>query len=249
MNELQIFNYSEGQVRTVLKDGQLYFVAKDICEILGLNTSESVNGRGRSETEGLDDDEKDIDIVDTLGGKQEMIVVTESGLYSLVMKSRKLEAKAFKRWITHDVIPSIRKHGMYAKDELLDNPELLLDVITRLKAERDKNKFLETENKLLAQDAVKWADRKVIDALVKVYGAKIGFQEAWREFKKELLYAHSINLTSRLTNKVNETGRKNFKVLDMIHDDEIPACVRTAVALCKNNKVDIDSIIKKYQIA
>jgi prophage antirepressor-like protein len=243
MNELQIFSYNNQNVRTVNANGELWFVLKDACDILGITNANNVASR-------LDEDEKGIHSIDTLGGTQQMIIINESGLYNAILRSDKLEAKPFKKWVTKEVLPSIRKNGMYAKDELLDNPELLLDVITRLKAERDKNKFLETENKLLAQQTLIWADRRLIDAIVKKYGAKIGFEVAWREFKKELLYAHSINLQSRVTNYLNNTGKKTKpKTLDMIHDEELSACVSTAIALCKANNINIDDILKKYNVA
>ncbi len=106
---------------------------------------------------------------------------------------------------------------------------------------------LETENKLLAQQNVEWVDRKIIEALVKVYGSKIGFDNAWREFKKELLYMHGININARITNHMNNTGRKTKpKTLSMIQDDELRACLSTAVAMCRNNGVNIEKIISKH---
>jgi len=109
---------------------------------------------------------------------------------------------------------------------------------------------LETENKLLTKQTLEWADRKIIEAIVKKYGSKVGYETAWRDFKKELLYAHGINLNLRITNYLNESGKKTKpKTLDMVHDTEIQACVSTAVALCKNNEVRIDEILKKYQVA
>jgi hypothetical protein len=116
--------------------------------------------------------------------------------------------------------------------------------------------LLESENKLLAQQSVKWSNRKVLEAIVKAYGSYIsrnfkmlnGYQEAWREFKKEALYMHSINLNLRITNHMNASGKKTApKTLDMIHDDELPACISTAVAMCRNHSVDISEIIEKYQ--
>jgi anti-repressor protein len=134
-NHLQIFNYSENHVRTVLKDGQPYFVAKDICEILEIgNVTDAVKR--------LSDSMKGVDSIETLGGKQEVNVITEAGVYKLVFTSRKPEAEKFTDWIASEVLPSIRKHGIYAKEELLDNPDLLLDVITKLKAEREEKKLL-----------------------------------------------------------------------------------------------------------
>jgi prophage antirepressor-like protein len=230
-------------VRTVVKNGRPYFVAKDICEALEISDTWSAVSR-------LSESMKGTDIISTPGGNQEMSVITEAGVYKLVFTSRKTEAEKFTDWIASEVLPSIRKHGMYAKDELLDNPDLLIEVATKLKEERAKNKLLDTENRLLAQQTVKWADRKVCEALVKSYGSKIGYPEAWREFKKELLYAHGINLNLRITNYMDSKGIKTPpKTMEMIHDEELTACISTAVALCRNNNVNIDSIIRKYQIA
>lgn len=111
MNELQkVFNYEDHQVRTVIKDGEPWFVAKDVCEVLEISKYRDAVAR-------LDEDEREPVIVDTLGGKQEMVAINEAGLYSLIMVSRKPEAKSFKRWITHDVIPTIRKTGGYVADD------------------------------------------------------------------------------------------------------------------------------------
>ena len=139
MNNLQIFNNQEfGQVRVLEKDGQPWFVAKDVCDALKHSNSRVALSR-------LDDDEKGVSKVYTPGGHQEVSTVNEYGLYSLVLTSNLPKAKQFKRWITHEVIPSIRKHGMYAKDELLDNPDLLLDVIQKYKAEREEKKLLQAK--------------------------------------------------------------------------------------------------------
>lgn len=100
-------NEQFGSLRVVIRDGDPWFVAKDVCDAL-----EIVNTRDA--TSRLDDDEKGVAKTDTLGGMQEMTIVSEPGLYSLVLRSNKPEAKTFKRWITHDVIPSIRKTGKYS---------------------------------------------------------------------------------------------------------------------------------------
>lgn len=107
MSNLAIFsNESFGNVRIAMIDGNPWFVAKDVCDCLGLY-------RQQDSTRCLDDDEKGGCIVNTPSGDQKMVTVNESGLYSLVLRSRKPEAKAFKRWITHEVLPSIRKTGGY----------------------------------------------------------------------------------------------------------------------------------------
>ena len=109
MNEIAIFENNQfGEIRTAIIDGEPWFVAADVCRALEIKNSRDVVAR-------LDEDEKGVVLIDTLGGKQEMTTVSESGLYSLVLGSRKPEARAFKRWITHEVIPSIRKTGAYGK--------------------------------------------------------------------------------------------------------------------------------------
>lgn len=111
MKELQIFKSEQfGEIRTVVKDNEPWFVAADVCMALEIKNSRDAMQR-------LDGDEKGVVLTDTLGGKQEMATVNEPGLYSLVMGSRKPEAKAFKRWITHEVIPTIRKTGGYVNNE------------------------------------------------------------------------------------------------------------------------------------
>ena len=137
MNKLTIFNYEGNTVRTVMKDGNPWWVRKDVCSVLEIGNSRDVMAR-------LDSDEKGVDIIDTPGGKQEVSIINESGLYSVILVSRKPEAKKFKRWVTHEVLPSIRRHGLYATDELLANPDFLIQALQELKAERAKNVELTT---------------------------------------------------------------------------------------------------------
>ena len=111
MTDLQIFNNDQfGQIRTTVKDGAPLFVAADVCRALEISKYRDAVSR-------LDEDERGSFEVDTPGGTQKMTAVTESGLYSLVLGSRKPEAKAFKRWITHEVLPTIRQTGGYVSDE------------------------------------------------------------------------------------------------------------------------------------
>ena len=122
-----LFNYEGQELRTITKDCEPWFVAMDVCGILGLgNTSQAISR--------LDDDEvRDLISNDTTGRPQNMSWVNEPGLYSLILGSRKPEAKAFKRWITHDVLPSIHKTGSYSV-----NPQLQLPKIAKLvKAKHD----------------------------------------------------------------------------------------------------------------
>ena len=145
MNEIKIFERAEfGSVRVVEKDGEPWFLAKDICLCLGIgNTADAVSS--------LDDDEKGVDIVDTLGGAQEMSIISEAGLYSMILRSRKPNAKAFRRWVTHEILPSIRKHGAYMTPEKLEealmNPDTIIKLAQELKAEREKRQSLEMKAK------------------------------------------------------------------------------------------------------
>lgn len=101
------FKFEAREVRTLLIDDQPWFVAGDISEALQYSVPSAM-------TRHLDEDEKGVSIVHTLGGEQEMLVINESGLYSAILRSRKAEAKRFKKWITAEVLPAIRKHGSYA---------------------------------------------------------------------------------------------------------------------------------------
>ena len=105
-NALQVFDFHDKTVRIIMRDGEPWWVAKDVCEILGLADTHTA-------LRTLDDDERGRQNLPTHGGEQEMSVISESGLYTLIIRSNKPEAKQFKRWITHEVIPSIRKTGSY----------------------------------------------------------------------------------------------------------------------------------------
>lgn len=107
MNELQVFEYRQTMdVRMVMQGDEPWWVLADVCRALGLERTDSVARR-------LDPDEKGTHLVSTPGGPQEMTIINESGLYSVILRSDKPEAKAFKRWVTHEVLPSIRRTGRY----------------------------------------------------------------------------------------------------------------------------------------
>lgn len=155
MNELQIFENSEfGSVRTILIDNEPFFVGKDVAEILGYSDTYGALKKH------VDDEDKQNCQNDSFETPRGMTVINESGLYSLVIGSKLPSARKFKRWVTSEVLPSIRKHGMYAEDELLDNPDLLISVAQKLKEEREKNKRLEQEKKALEQETIEM-DKKI----------------------------------------------------------------------------------------
>lgn len=181
MSEMQIFEKAEfGKVRVVEREGDPWFVAKDVCECLELtDVSKTISL--------LDDDEKGTNSIRTPGGEQQMLVVSEPGLYSLILRSRKPEAKAFKRWVTHDVIPSIRKRGLYATphtvEAMLADPDTAIKLLTSLKEERAKSAALAAKverdaPKVLFADAVSTSKTSIlIGDMAKILaqnGIKIG---------------------------------------------------------------------------
>lgn len=135
--ELQVYKNAEfGSVRTTTLGGQPYFVGKDVADILGYSNSR------KALIDHVDEEDKGVTKCDTLGGKQDLIIINESGLYSLILSSKMPNAKKFKRWVTNEVLPAIRKHGLYATDDLIANPDLAIAAFTALKVEREKNKEL-----------------------------------------------------------------------------------------------------------
>lgn len=141
MNELKIFkNNKFGEVRTITKNDEIYFIAADICKALEIkNTTQAISR--------LDEDEKSMFNIGLPGGATNF--VNEYGLYNLALASRKKEAKEFKRWITHEVLPSIRKHGAYATEETIDkiisDPDFGINLLNTLKEERAKRQLAETQ--------------------------------------------------------------------------------------------------------
>lgn len=135
MNELELFNFEGSEVRTLTIDGNPYFVGKDIAEILGYkNTKDALSKH-------VDSEEKRGSRIATPSGTQTMTVINESGLYSLILSSKLPDAKKFKRWVTSEVLPAIRKHGGYLTDEKMKeallNPDTIITLATQLKREKE----------------------------------------------------------------------------------------------------------------
>lgn len=151
MNELQVFNYNAHPVRTVYRDGEPWFVLKDVCEALGI-------GNSRAAADRLDNDEKGVSLIDTLGGTQSLTVINESGMYNVIIRSDKPEAKPFRRWVTSEVLPSIRRTGGYIQgQETLSPAELMakaLMVAQKTLSEREARiSELTVENQILLPKA------------------------------------------------------------------------------------------------
>jgi anti-repressor protein len=147
MNEIvKVFN--DRPVRIIDQDGELWFVAKDVCKVLEIKLQ-------ANSTRYLDDDERGVCLINTPSGEQEMTIINEPGLYSLILRSRKAEAKAFKRWVTHDVLPSIRKTGAYLSPAISDRQVEAL--ITTLEQEVCRRIAAEQEMKCLQRQLEKLA--------------------------------------------------------------------------------------------
>ena len=151
MNDLQIFNSPEfGAIRTIEKDGEPWFVGKDVAAALGYEKPTDAVRKH------VDVEDRGISKMETPSGAQETTIINESGLYSLVLSSKLPTAKKFKRWVTSEVIPSIRKHGAYMTPETLEaailNPDTMIKLCTALKDEQDKRRALEVANAALEVD-------------------------------------------------------------------------------------------------
>ncbi|HEM6592055.1 phage antirepressor KilAC domain-containing protein [Streptococcus suis] len=149
--ELQIFkNEQFGQVQLLEINTEPWFVGKEIAEILGYKNSRDALSKH------VDEEDKGVAKRDTLGGSQDQVIINESGLYSLILKSKLPQAKQFKRWVTSEVLPSIRKHGGYLTDNKLEeallNPDTLISLATQLKEEREARKQLQVANSQLMVD-------------------------------------------------------------------------------------------------
>lgn len=168
---LQIFNYNEKQIRTVTIDCEPWFVLKDVCVALGIANDRNVAAR-------LDEDEKGVRLIDTPGGKQQMSVINESGLYHVMLRSDKEVAKPFRKWITADVLPTMRKTGGYVANE-----DAFIDTYLPYADEQTKILFrstLETVKRL--NEKVKADTPKVtyFDALID-RGNDLSFRETAKE--------------------------------------------------------------------
>lgn len=217
-NEIKIFEHSEfGKVRTLLINEEPWFVGKDAAIILGYKEP------AKAVRERVDADDRRVSKIDTHSrGNQNVVIINESGLYSLILSSKLPAAKKFKRWVTSEVISSIRKHGGYltpdkVKEALL-NPDVLIELATNLKQEQEKNSELTATNAALTMEVNTWDDRAIIRALICTYAyRKCGnnFAAAWNILYKRMRYGEKICPRKRKVHK------KNNSLLDTLTDDEI----------------------------
>lgn len=233
MNEIRIFNSAEfGEVRTVLVDGEPMFCLSDICTILGLsNATMTANRLEEDEVAKLD-----------LGGKVGLtLFVNESGLYAVILRSDKPNAKTFRKWVTGEVLPSIRKTGNYA----LSGDALILaamdELHRRLEQKDETIKQLETEVEhkedviIGLVDDISLADkRQILNRVVRYKGAD--FRERWRLLYREFNEKYHINVSKRVENYNRKNGKRYSKI-DYIdkHMGKIPELYEIACKLFEND--------------
>ena len=181
MNEIQIFNYNSVEVRTIQNDGEPWFVLRDVCNVLGLGTPARVAER-------LDPDEvSQTHITDSMGRQQETTIINESGLYNVILRSDKPEAKPFRKWVTSEVLPTIRRHGLYATpdtvEKMLADPDTTIKLLETIKQERAARMALEAKAeadkpKVLFADAVSASHTSILVGdlakLLRQNGVEIG---------------------------------------------------------------------------
>ncbi len=187
--ELTTFNNSDfGSIRGTSIDGEPWFVGKDVAEKLGYSNVRDAIARH------VDSEDKGVAKHDTLGGTQELTIINESGLYSLILSSKLPNAKKFKHWVTSEVLPSIRKHKAYAAEELLQNPDLAIAAFKALKEEREKRIALENQAeqdkpKIVFANAVEAAKTSILIGdlakLLKQNGVDTGQKRLFEQLRQE----------------------------------------------------------------
>lgn len=218
MNTPQIFNFEQNEVRTFIENEVPYFVANDVAKTLGYkNPSKATNDHCKKAIETWGND--------SLGRRQKFKIIPESDVYRLIIKSNLPSAEKFESWVMEEVLPQIRKHGMYATDELLNNPDLLIEVATKLKEERTlrlvaEQKVAEMQPKVNYHDII-LANKSVtpISFIAKNYGMSAmqmnkmlhDFGIQYRQGKAWLLYAKYQNEGYTHIEMVPVQGTDNLK--------------------------------------
>lgn len=227
MNGLQVFSYEGKEVRTVRRGSESWWVLRDVCDVLDLTTPARVAER-------LEEDEvSQTHLIDSIGRRQETIIVSESGLYNVILRSDKPEARKFKRWVTHEVLPSIRRHGAYLTTETMEkamnDPDVWIKVLTALKEERAAKERLQLEAdrnkpKVVFADAVSVSDGTIlIGELAKILkgnGVDIGQNRLFERLRQDgYLIKRKGTDYNAPTQKAMESGLFKVKETAITHSD------------------------------
>ena len=246
MNELKIFQSEEfGEVRTVTIDGEPWFVGKDVAEALGYSETNSMTKRL---------DKEDFISAKLSGMNMKSTVINESGLYNAIFGSKLESAKRFKHWVTSEVLPSIRKHGVYAVDELLENPDMAIKAFTALKEEREKNKLLQADNdrmkpKEIFADAVATSHTSILIGdlakILKQNGVEIGQKRlfAWLRDNGYLIKRNGTDYNMP-TQKAMERGLFEIKESTVNNPDGSVRINRTTKVTGKGQQYFINKFLR-----
>ena len=245
MNEIQTFNNPEfGTVRAVRgDDGEPMFVAKDVCAVLELKNP-------RSTLALLDEDEKGVHIVDTPGGEQQMTIVTEPGFYKLVMRSRKPEAKAFQRWVTHEVLPALRRDGGYmvARDETPEQTMARAVLLAQATIDRQRDRIAELEPKALFADAVAASDGTclvgVLAKMMRQNGVEIGQNRLFAMLREDGYLGNVGQNRNVPTQRAMDLGLFRIKETAVTHSDGHVTINRTPKVTGKGQRYFIERYCK-----
>lgn len=253
MNELQIFNNPEfGKIRTVEKDGEPWFVGKDVAEALGYTDP------NKAIVMHVDEEDKLNDKTASSLGQRGGWLINESGLYSLVLSSKLPGAKQFKHWITKEVIPSIRRHGIYATqstvEQMLADPDTAIKILSEIKAEREKNKALESKieedkPKVLFADAVSVSGSAIlIGDLAKILrqnGVEMGQTRLFQWLRENgYLIKQKGSSYNMPTQKSMELGLFKIKETCVTHSDGHISVNRTPKVTGKGQAYFINKILR-----
>ena len=238
-NEIQVWNYESSEVRTVQVNGEPWFVLSDVCKVLEISNSRNISSR-------LEQDEKGVTLVDTLGGAQQMTIINESGLYTVILRSDKPQAKPFRKWVTSEVLPSIRKHGSYSVQSQFADLSPQLQVLIQMETRQKQIEARQAEQatalagleqkiqntcEVIALDKTAWRKdsehliNKIARATGEGYG---GIRLIYEEIYRSIESRAGVSLNTRLTNKRNrmagegvcKSKRDKLTRIDIIAEDK-----------------------------
>lgn len=243
MNDIQKFTNDEfGTIRVVDNNGEPWFVAKDVCDALGINKTAASR---------LDDDEKGLRLAQTPGGDQAILCVSEPGFYKLVLKSRKPEAKAFQRWVTHEVLPSIRKQGGYMTARADETPEQIMAralMLAKDTMDRQQREIAELRPKALFADAVAASDGTcLIGELAKMMrqnGVQVGQNRLFEWLRRDGFLGKTGSNYNVPTQMAMERGLFRIKETAVTHSDGHVTVNRTCKATGRGQRYFIDRYCK-----
>lgn len=255
-NALKVFSFEGRETRIVMVDGEPWWVAKDVCDVLELtNPTEALRI--------LEDDERNtLRISEGIRGNPEMNIISESGLYTLIMRSNKPEAKRFRKWVTSDVLPSIRRHGAYMTDQkaedILSDPDNIIRFAQQWKAEREKRLKLEAEAKtneplvLFAKSLQVSEDSILVGNLAKILkqnGIEMGQTRLYKWLREHgYLMKQQGDNWNRPTQRAMELGLFEVLTRSIVNNsDGLPKAVYTTKVTGKGQMYFVNHFLKKQQ--